>query len=150
MAPVQTLCTLAHLQNENKITLIPKQIISVHEVLTPLEEKLIACAFKQNVHQLYQCAEGFLGSTCEMGTLHLNEDQYYIEQEWIDDKKEKFMPVITSLNRFVQPLIRYRMNDILSVKKAPCACGSSYMAVEQIIAAAKICYIFKNVAIRER
>ncbi len=133
VAPVQMLCKLAHLQLENKISLNPKKLISVHEVLTPIEEKLISTTFKQNVHQIYQCAEGFLGTTCEMGTLHLNEEQYFIEPEWIDEKKQKFIPVITSLNRFVQPLVRYRLHDILSQRTTPCPCGSTHMAIESII-----------------
>ncbi len=133
IAPVQTLCKLALYQNENKISLKPKKIIATFEVLTPFEEKLIATTFSQNVHQLYQCAEGFLGTTCEMGVLHLNEEHYYIEKEWIDDKKEKFVPVITALHRFHHPLIRYRMNDILNIKKTACSCGSPHTAVEGII-----------------
>ncbi|MBS0286528.1 MAG: hypothetical protein JSR17_04480 [Proteobacteria bacterium] len=133
VAPVQTLCLLAHYQNNNSIMLKPKKIVATQEVLTPVEENLISTAFKQNVFQLYQCAEGFLGSTCEMGTLHLNEDQYYIEKEWIDEKKDKFIPVITSLHRRLQPLVRYRMNDILKISPTPCSCGSAHLAIEKII-----------------
>lgn len=130
VAPVQTLRILATLLREGKIFLKPKKIITTAEVLTALDESYIATAFKQNVHQLYQCAEGWLGTTCEYGTLHINEDQYFIEKEWIDN--ERFVPVITALNRYIQPLVRYRMEDILVLKAKPCACGSAMLAVEKI------------------
>ncbi|MGD9593033.1 MAG: F390 synthetase-related protein [Candidatus Berkiella sp.] len=133
VAPVQILCKIAQYQNENKINIQPKKIVAIHEVLTPIEEKIIATTFSQNVHKLYQCAEGFLGTTCEMGTLHLDEDNYYIEKEWIDSEKEKFIPVISTLNRRLQPLVRYRMNDILCVQKNPCSCGSAHVAIKHII-----------------
>lgn len=130
VAPVQTLRMLAMMKQEQKIHLDPKRIITTAEVLTSFDESYIATAFKQNVHQLYQCAEGWLGATCEYGTLHIDEEQYFLEKEWID--KERFIPVITALNRYVQPLVRYRMDDILVLKAKPCPCGSAMTAVEKI------------------
>lgn len=133
VAPVQTLCALAALQAANEISIHPKKIVSTVEVMTPLEEKMIASTFLQNVHQLYQCAEGWLGVTCEFGTLHLNEDLFLIEKEWVDAEKTRFIPVITALTRYSQPLIRYRMEDILLLKSKPCLCGSPLLAVEKIV-----------------
>ncbi len=133
IAPVQTLCRLAQLQQEEKIRLHPTKIIATAEVLMPGAAHFISQVFKQQVHQLYQCAEGWLGATCSQGTLHLNEELYYIEKEWISDKKDRFVPVITALSRFAQPLVRYRMEDILVVKPTPCACGSPLLAIDKII-----------------
>lgn len=132
IAPVQTLRKLAQLQQENKIKLSLKKIIATAEVLTTLDEKMIQDAFGQVVHQLYQCAEGWLGATCEYGTLHLNESSFLIEKEYVDDEKVRFIPVITTLDRFVQPLIRYRMEDILVKKLQTCPCGDPSLAVERI------------------
>ena len=58
----------------HSLDIAPIKIISVAEVLDPLDEQIIQAAFNQPVHQLYQCTEGFLAATCEQGTLHLNED----------------------------------------------------------------------------
>ncbi len=128
-----------------KIALYPQRVVTTQEVLTPFDEKLIASSFEQNVYQLYQCAEGWLGVTCEFGTLHLDEDQYYIEQEWIDETKHRFIPVITSLNRFVQPLMRYRMEDILTIKSNPCPCGNTHLAVEKIVGRCEDMLYFSNI-----
>ena len=34
--------------------------------------------------------------------------------------------------RKTQPIIRYRLNDILIEKKTPCSCGSPFLALERI------------------
>ncbi len=111
-------------------TCTPKKIISVAEVLTNLDEKRLETAFKQKIHQIYQCTEGFLGFTCKEGTLHLNEDLLMIEKEYIDETR--FVPIITDLYRKTQPIIGYRLDDILVEKKQPCACGCSFTSLERI------------------
>lgn len=144
VASVQTLCELAKLQLTGKISLRCHKIIATAEVLTPLAQQLIKMAFKQDVHQLYQCAEGCLGITCEYGTLHLNEDEFFIEKEWVDHKKQRFIPVITTLKRTLQPLIRYRMEDILALKSSACRCGNPALAVQHIVGRCEDVLYFKE------
>lgn len=132
IAPVQTLSLLAMLQQAEKINLRPKKIITTAEVLTPIEENNISSAFQQNIHQLYQCAEGWLGVSCDYGTLHLNENLYHIEKEWVDKSQGRFIPVVTALTNFVQPIVRYQMEDIL-IEKTNCPCGSPLLGVEKIV-----------------
>lgn len=108
----------------------PKKVISVAEVLEPLDEKFLEKKFKIRIDQVYQCTEGFLGFTCEKGTLHLNEDVLHIEKEYIDRSTGRFLPIITDLFRSTQPIIRYRLDDVLI--EGTCSCGSSFMAIECI------------------
>jgi putative adenylate-forming enzyme len=133
IAPVQTLCVLARMQQDKKIQIAPQKIFTTQEVLAPLAEKLISMSFEQPILPLYQCAEGWLGVTCEYGTLHMDEDQFLIEKEWIDNQRQRFIPVITTLNRYLQPLVRYRMEDILIFKSGNCPCRSPMLAVEKIV-----------------
>jgi len=128
VAPPSMLRILAKL--EAKIQ--PTKIISVAEVLDPLDEAYIEAHFNQKVHQIYQCTEGFLASTCSHGTIHLNEDLVVIEKEYIDKKEGKFIPIITDMNRYSQPIIRYRLNDILTESREPCPCGSIFTPLESI------------------
>lgn len=144
IASVQTLTELAKLQISGKIALNCQKIIATAEVLTPLAEQFIASGFKQKVHQLYQSAEGCLGVTCEQGTLHLNEEEYFIEKEWIDHQRQCFVPVITTLKRKLQPLIRYRMEDILVLKNERCACGRVALGVERVIGRCEDVLYFKD------
>jgi putative adenylate-forming enzyme len=132
LAPPSMLIRLAEAQLDGRMKIKPLKIFSIAETLDPLDQKKIEVAFKQKVHQIYQCTEGFLATTCNEGVLHLNEDCVHIETEWLDDTETKFMPIITDFSRTSQPIIRYRLNDILTVKKSPCVCGSVMMALETI------------------
>jgi hypothetical protein len=38
---------------------------------------------------------------------------WYIEKDWIDEKSGRFSPIITDFNRKTQPIIRYKLDDIL-------------------------------------
>ena len=131
-APPSMLIRLADAQVKGLIQINPDRIFSIAETLDPLDQKNIELGFKQKVHQIYQCTEGFLGATCSEGVLHLNEDCVRIEPEWLDETKTKFVPIITDFSRTSQPVIRYRLNDILTVRKTPCPCGSVLMALECI------------------
>lgn len=136
VAPPSMLRFLASAQMRGDLNLsvqgAPKKIISVAEVLDPLDELYIKTAYPQIIHQIYQCTEGFLAHTCDYGTLHLNEDILVIQKKYIDEQAGKFMPIITDFKRKTQPIIRYRLNDILTERKTQCPCGSIYTAIENI------------------
>lgn len=132
IAPSSMLRLLADAKNSGSLNLQPRRIIAVAEVLDPLDREHIERTFRQKVHQAYQCTEGFLGSTCSHGTIHLNEDIVHIEKEVLDKESRRFVPVVTDFSRFVQPIIRYRLNDILTEAAEPCPCGSLFTAIERI------------------
>ncbi|HAE31028.1 MAG TPA: adenylate synthase [Flavobacteriales bacterium] len=119
---------LAEAQKNNSIQIQPQKVISVAEVLSPEDEKTIENTFMVPVQQVYQCAEGMLGQTCKHGNLHLNEDGLIVEKEWLDNNR--FIPIITDLRRNTQPIIRYKMNDILHATE--CTCGSKMQALTTI------------------
>lgn len=108
-----------------------QKIYSVAEVLDRSDEAFLKEAFgAQVIHQIYQCTEGLLGSTCPAGTLHLHEDIALFEREWLDERR--FVPVITDFRRRTQPIVRYRLNDVLVTRAQPCPCGSAMIALERI------------------
>jgi putative adenylate-forming enzyme len=126
IAPAQTLQLIAKAQRElDRFSISPKQIVSVAEVLDPQDKAFIEETFGIAVDQIYQCTEGLLACTCPHGSLHLNEDAIIIEKEWIDKDSGRFVPVITDLRRQSQPIVRYRLDDVLVVDEEPCSCGSS-------------------------
>lgn len=130
VAPPAMLKVLAEYQLQNKLAIFPKKIISVADVLEPLDKTMLEHNFLQPIHQIYQCTEGFLATTCKEGTIHLNEDVAIFEKEYIAERK--FIPIITDFERTTQPIVRYRLNDILVEKKESCPCGSPMLAIEQI------------------
>lgn len=113
------------------ISIHPERVYSVAEVLTDADADRLAQAFGQPfLHQLYQCTEGLLARTCELGTLHLNEELVIFEKEQIAERR--FIPIVTDLHRRSQPIIRYRLNDILVERDQACPCGSALTALERI------------------
>lgn len=109
----------------------PERVYSVAEVLDPVDARALREGFGvDRIHQLYQCTEGFLAHTCTHGTLHLNEDYVLVEREWLD--QERFVPIITDFSRRSQPIVRYRLNDVLVARATPCECGSALTALERI------------------
>jgi putative adenylate-forming enzyme len=121
---------LAEAQLAGQLTLALTQVISYAEVLEPDDRARIELAFGQRLDEVYQCTEGFLGATCAHGTLHLNEDVLRIEREYLDERR--FHPIVTDLRRRTQPVIRYRLNDILVEAEQPCPCGSARLALARI------------------
>ena len=94
VAPPSMLRLLADAYVVGYLTAVPDKIISVAEVLDPLDRKVLERVFGQTVHQVYQCTEGFLGATCRYGTLHLNEDIVHIEKEYIDPPPDGSCPLL--------------------------------------------------------
>ncbi|KGP64118.1 coenzyme F390 synthetase [Legionella norrlandica] len=114
-APSSVLRLLA--QNKNLLTIRPKKIVAVAEVLEQADEEFISKAFNLPVSQVYQCTEGFLAASDKSSnSLVMNEEFLIIEKDWIDE--QRFVPIITDLMRTSQPIIRYRLDDVLIAKKS--------------------------------
>lgn len=131
VAPPSVLLMLAAAVERGELDIALLRVIAVAEVLQPGDEAVIASAFGQDiVHQAYQCTEGFLAHTCARGTLHLNEDLIVVEREDVGDGR--FVPIITDFRRRSQPIVRYRLNDILRSGAGDCPCGSALATIDRI------------------
>lgn len=142
VAPASLLRFLAEEKKYGKLPIQPIKIISVAEVLDPLDRKVIEDVFEQTIHQIYQSTEGFLATTCERGTLHINEDILVMQKDYIDKEAGKFSPIITDFYRTTQPIIRCRLNDLLIEKKDPCPCGSPFMTIQSIEGSCDDIFVF--------
>ena len=103
------------IKNDKKYPLI--ETMTIAETLEKNVEDFITNTFKVPNYNVYQATEGFIACTYGDHLIHINEDLVYIEKEYIDKEKTRFIPIITDLNRKVQPFIRYRLNDILVENK---------------------------------
>ena len=130
VAPPSLLRQLVGKMIEGQISLNPERVISVAEPLDPIDEQLLQEVFGQTIHQVYQATEGFIGATCSYGTIHLNEDTMIVEREYLDERR--FIPIITDFRRKSQPIIRYRLDDVLHLLDEPCPCGSIHTALKAI------------------
>ena len=124
------LIELCRRQATGALKIAPRTVISFAEVLHQRDRETITRTFGVPLSEVYQCMEGFLGCTCPLGTMHLNEDLLFVEKEFIDDGR--FYPIITDFSRSTQFIVRYRLDDILKIKKDGCACGNAAIAIECI------------------
>lgn len=131
VAPPSVLRFLARAADAGALRTMPQKVYAVAEVLEVADARRIAASLRQPVlHQLYQCTEGFLAHTCAYGVLHLNEDSVLFEREALSE--DRFVPIVTDLQRRAQPIVRYRMGDVLRARPEPCPCGSALEAIERI------------------
>jgi putative adenylate-forming enzyme len=110
-----------------------RKMVSVAEVLEDVDRAKIEQHFGLTLHQFYSSTEGELAATCEHGTLHLNEDLMVIQKEWIDEEKGWYHPIISDFKRKTQPIIRYRLNDILVTSNKVCPCGDKREVIDAIM-----------------
>jgi len=94
------------------------------------EGRLLAQTFGLTPAPLYQATEGFLGAPCHFGTLHLNEENLFVEQDPIAGST-RFRPIVTDLRRRGQPVIRVRLDDLIE-PCSPCPCGSPRLAIQPV------------------
>jgi putative adenylate-forming enzyme len=129
ICPPSVLSYFVEMQSELKF----KRIISVAEVLEDVDRNKIESHFGLTLHQFYSSTEGEIAATCEHGTLHLNEGVMVIQKEWLDQEKGWYHPIITDFRRKSQPIIRYRLNDILVTSNGTCPCGDAREVISSIM-----------------
>ena len=129
IGPPSVLRYLADVKSPLKV----RKLVSAAEVLDEIDRRHIEAHFGQIVHQFYSSTEGEIAATCELGTLHLNEEIMVIQKQWVDEEKGWYHPIISDFKRKTQPIIRYRLNDILVASKQPCKCGDTRESIESIM-----------------
>ena len=131
VAPPSVLLCIARAMERGELRIKPEKVISVAEVLRAEDAAYLKAQFGLSViHQAYQCTEGFLGYVCECGNFHLNEELVLIEREYLD--AHRFVPIVTDFTRQSQPIVRYRLNDILVEKRGHCPCGNPATMIRYI------------------
>ncbi len=124
-----TLKNLAMEFKEKRIKNIrPRIIFSTAELLNRRDREFLESVFRAEIFDYYACNEfGIIAWECkEHNGYHIDSDNAIVEFLKEDGTKakpgEEGEIVITSLNSYTMPFIRYRMGDIgvLSDKKCPC------------------------------
>lgn len=118
---------------ENNISLSPKKgIISTSENLTTQDIKLIKNAFGVKPSNSYE-SEEFANIACqcqEQGGLHVDMDAVIVQTR---NSQKTGSAVITGLDNFAMPLIRYEIGDIISLSNSSCSCGRNTQMIKKIV-----------------
>jgi phenylacetate-CoA ligase len=129
IAPPSLLGLLAKAISTGQLTIKPKRVISVAEVLEPQDKEKLSSIFQVPIEEIYQCTEGLVAVTCSEGRLHLQEDLLGVQYEVVGDHVQ---PILTDLWRRTQPIIRYRLNDLWQLDDRPCPCGCGFQVLKQV------------------
>ena len=130
VGPPSLLGFLVDERQGGRLRIKPGRLISVAEVLEPHDRERLEATFDAPVHQIYQSTEGLLAVSCVKGSLHIQEDVVILQLEPLPGSNgERVMPVVTDMWRRTQPIIRYRLNDVLQMESRPCSCGSAFRVI---------------------
>lgn len=115
---------------ENNITDIrPKAVISSAEMLFQHQRELIEKAFGCKVFNRYGCREfGTIAHECKCGSYHISAERVHIEtvrKNNCTDGLESGELLVTDLDNYGYPMIRYRIGDIAQLDDSDsiCDCG---------------------------
>lgn len=113
-----------------------KVVITTSEVLSPPQRELLARVFRAPVQNEYGCGEvGPIAYECESGRLHLMSENQLVEILTPDGRPaapgESGDIVVSDLNNYAMPLIRYRVGD-LGVFGEPCPCGRGFPVLDRV------------------
>lgn len=116
----------------------PKGIITSSETLFPFQRESIEKVFGVKIFNRYGSREfGHIGAECENHKgLHINTDRFILE---IVDANENLCKhgelgeiVITDLDNYVFPLIRYKIGDLGILTERVCTCGINLPLLEKV------------------
>ena len=146
MGPPSLLRKLLPYKDELKKTV--KLIVSYAEVLEKAQKVEFEVEFGAKVIEIYQASEGQMASACSYGNLHINEDLVYVELfdeqgRQVNEPNKVASMIITNLVNYVQPLIRYQMNDMIRLGH-PCGCGSRFRVIDTIVGRSDDVFYFQN------
>lgn len=111
-----------------------KGIISSAEMLHPHYRTLAETAFNTKVYNRYGGREvGLIAMECAEGRMHINCRDIYLE---IDSEDPYMIPddiLITQLNNYAMPFIRYRIGDIGLLSDEMCPCGNELPVLGELL-----------------
>jgi phenylacetate-CoA ligase len=136
-----SLYVLAEIAKKNGIDDIRfESSISWGDKMFPHYRKRLEEVFSTKVFDTYGAGEMLnIAAQCENGTYHIMDPHVYVE---IVDKEGNPVPdgqmgyvLVTRLDCYTMPLIRYYLGDIAqkSANPAPCSCGRNFSHLDRIV-----------------
>ena len=146
-----------------------KAVICTAEKMYPHHRKLFNEVFDCPVVDEYGCAEhGIIAFQCRKGNMHVMADHLCVE--FLDENDHPVKPgetgrvVITDLDSYAMPLIRYDIGDMGRPSEKQCSCGITLPLMEivegrkedfirttdgKLVHAAYLCYTLKDDTVHE-
>ena len=102
----------------------PRAVFTTAEPLYDFQRAAITAVFHSPVAAEYGCRDGGLVALeCPAGGLHIAAEGMHVEVLPAAPGETSGELVLTNLESYALPIIRYRTGDIGALETAPCACG---------------------------
>lgn len=117
----------------------PKAIFTTAEVLDQIDRRTISNIFQTKIIDYYCCNEiGIIAFECkERRGYHLHNDNAIVEIIKNDGThckpNEEGAVVVTGLNRFTMPFIRYQIGDRAVFRDEKCSCRNNSPLIQEIV-----------------
>jgi phenylacetate-CoA ligase len=112
-----------------------EKCVTTAEKLFDFQRNDIEQGFSANVYDQYGSGEIYsIANQCERrGLYHVNDEHVLVESVQTGFNRSGMVPaIITDLDNYAMPLIRYDLGDILEISERRCECGRTLSTIEQI------------------
>ena len=111
-----------------------KGIISSAEMLHPHYRFTAETFFNTKVYNRYGGREvGLIAMECAEGRMHINCRDIYLEIDSPDPYSEPGEILVTQLNNYAMPFIRYRIGDVGMLSDKVCPCGNELPILAELM-----------------
>jgi phenylacetate-CoA ligase len=132
-----SLAVFAHYLKERNITgITPKLVEVTAEKVTLPQRQLFEEVFHAPVTDHYASLEIFsYAYQCPDGGLHVNEDRYLelVENGQAVNPGRMGEVVVTALNQYAMPFIRYKNGDVAIYETDGCSCGRGLPVLREVV-----------------
>jgi len=127
--PSMLLEVARHMQHRAAERIRPRYVVSFGETLSPLVRDFLSEMFGCEVYDRYGMGEvGAIGTECARHNgFHLHAESVFVE---VVDERDKSLPpgqfgrvIVTDLQNYSMPFIRYETGDRGALLEEPCECG---------------------------
>jgi len=132
--------SLATLFNENNLKINLNYVILIAEGILKQQKEFISNTFSCPVYSDYGASECMrMGFECKNQNYGYHMDIYNYYLEFLDDQGnpakigENADIVVTNLNNYIFPLIRYKIGDRCIISNIKCTCDINYPLISKII-----------------
>ena len=111
-----------------------KGIISSAETLHPHYRALAESVFDTKIYNRYGGREvGLIAMECAEGRMHINCRDIFLEVDSVDPYTKPGHLLVTQLNNYTMPFIRYRIGDIGRLSEEMCPCGNQLPVLAELL-----------------
>jgi len=121
---------------QSRITHRVKGVVSTAENLFPHQRDVIERVFHSRCVNEYGARDGgIIAYECQYYSMHVSMESLYVETVELHNNQTTTGSgrlLITDLNNFVMPRLRYEVGDVVRVECSKCACGRAHVVLSAI------------------